>query len=415
MTSYLTGQEAYDLYKKGRKAWNNWAVKHVGWRVDFGGWDFSNEESLNFRFFHFPGGASFVGATFGDGSVDFSEATFGDGFVDFAGAIFGDGDVKFIRANFGDGGVNFVGATFGDGGVNFGGAIFGDGDVNFIVAKFGDGLVNFAGAIFGDGDVKFIRANFGDGSVNFADATFGKGLVSFVVATFGDDPVIFARTKFGDGDTSFSGASFAGTTTFDDATFSRVPDFRQTHFGRDISMEGMSVAYKQEATSRFLKRAAGSEDASRFRKLRRMAAEAKDHTRELAFFAQETRARYGHDLKKARQYFPFLLYHFFSNFGQSFWRPALGLFLIWILAAEGLYHSRYCMSGARFDAYMLSLSNTMPFLNWGRSVRPDYLTALYGETISQHPTVSVIMYGQGILSLIFIFLIGLALRNKLRL
>ena len=57
----------------------------------------------------------------------------------------------------------------------------------------------------------------------------------------------------------------------------------------------------------------------------------------------------------------------------------------------------------------------MPFLNWGRSVRSDYLTALYGETVSQHLTVSAIMYSQGILSLLFIFLMGLALRNKLRL
>ncbi len=355
MTSYLTGQEAYDLYKQGREAWNNWADKHAGWRVDFEGWDFSNEESLNFELFRFPGGASFAKATFGDG------------------------------------------------------------DVNFGGANFGKGSVNFAGAIFGDGDVSFIRANFGKGSVNFKEINFGKGLVEFAGATFGDGDCLvnFIRTTFGD-NTSFRGASFAGITFFDDATFSQVPDFQQTHFDHDISMERMSVAYKQETTSRFLKKAARSEDASCFRRLRRMAAEAKDHARELVFFAQETRARYGHELN-AFQYFPFLLYHWFSDFGRSLWRPALGLVAFWILAAEGLYHSRYCMSGARFDAYMLSLSNTMPFLSWGQSVRPDYLTTLYGETISQHPTVSVIMYGQGFLSLIFIFLIGLALRNKLRL
>ncbi len=393
LTSYLAGQEAYDLYKQGREAWNNWADKHVGWWVDFGGWDFSNEESLNFELFRFPGGASFAKATFGDGSVDFGGANFGNGGVNFSEATFGKGDVNFSWAIFGDGLVNFENTNFGDGDVNFVTATFGKGDVNFSWAIFGDDLVNFENTNFGYGGVDFEKATFGDGGVNFKKANF-----------FGDN-------------TSFRGASFAGITVFDDATFSRVPNFQQTHFGRDISMERMSVAYKQEATGRFLKRAARSEDASCFRRLRRMAAEAKDHTRELVFFAQETRARYGHDLKKAHQYFPFLLYHWFSNFGRSLWRPALGLVAFCILAAEGLYHySRYCgLSGSRCDAYMLSLSNAMPFLSWGQSVRPDYLTALYGETISQHLTVSVIMYSQGFFSLIFIFLIGLALRNKLRL
>ncbi len=122
----LAGQEAYDLYKRGREAWNDWAGQHAGWRVDFMGWDFPNEEFLDFGFFHFPGGALFIEANFGDGGVSFYKANFGDGGVDFYKASFGDGPVNFTGATFGDGGVYFYKATFCDGRVDFSGATFGN-------------------------------------------------------------------------------------------------------------------------------------------------------------------------------------------------------------------------------------------------------------------------------------------------
>ncbi|MEW5250578.1 hypothetical protein [Microbulbifer discodermiae] len=516
----LAGQEAYDLYKQGREAWNQWADTHAGWVVDFTDWDFSEEKEVNFSEFRFPGSAkfnkatfgnryvsfdhasfgegrvyferasfgeghvnfggasfgegpvSFQGASFGDGHVNFAEtsfdggdvafngarfgdgdlifnnarfgdggvtfwrtsfgkgvvsfqyASFGDGFLSFADTSFGEGHVSFMdvsfgkggvlfqKANFGDGNVDFLCANFGDGGVSFYGARFGDGDVNFDRASFGDGVVYFIETNFGDGRVTFNKASFGDGVVSFEEANFGDGDVDFFGARFGDGDVHFDQVIFGDGDVSFRGASFPGAIVLDKARFHRVPDFRQVNFGREISLHNTEVGYQEEWYGIFLKKAVNEEASDRLRGLRRMAAEARDHTREMDFFAKENRAKYIHELNLF-QYFPIFLYDFFSDFGRSILRPVVGL-LFTIFGSAWVFYDQ-SWKGSFWDALWLSVSNALPFVPWSRAARPDYVTALYGQKISELQLVNFVAYGQSILSLIFIFLIGLALRNKLRL
>ena len=65
----LKGQDAFDLYKQGREAWNAWAGENKDWVVDFTGWDFVEEEAVDFGGIHFP---------MGDGGVSFFEAKFGE-------------------------------------------------------------------------------------------------------------------------------------------------------------------------------------------------------------------------------------------------------------------------------------------------------------------------------------------------
>ena len=97
---------------------------------------------VDFRDTTFGKGAiGFINATFGDGGVDFNRAAFGKGGVDFRRASFGDGKVDFRHANFGSGGVDFRDANFGKKAVFFSGVTFGDGGVDFRGVTFGGPVV----------------------------------------------------------------------------------------------------------------------------------------------------------------------------------------------------------------------------------------------------------------------------------
>ncbi|MBQ1029169.1 pentapeptide repeat-containing protein [Micromonospora sp. C97] len=79
---------------------------------------------------------------------------------------------------------------------------------------------NFSGATFG-GTLSFINATFTGGSVSFAGTTFGGGEVSFDGASFSGGEVSFAKATFNGGIASFLRAAFGGATvSFVGASFS---------------------------------------------------------------------------------------------------------------------------------------------------------------------------------------------------
>lgn len=495
----LKGQDAFDLYKQGKDAWNAWAEQHEGWEVDFSDWDFVEEGSVDFDSFHFPGPVFFIEANFGEGGVSFNDAQFGEGTVNFRGANFGKGDVSFSEAQFGEGNVFFLEAQFGDGYVCFIKAQVGEGDVSFNDVQFGEGTVTFRGAKFGKGDVFFHGTKFGEGEVSFNDAQFGEGYVTFGDTQFGEGNVFFMEAHFGKGDVSFRKASFGtggvffceanfgkgdvsfsevnfgkgaanfedtqfgegnvsfgeaqfgegkiyfsscrckGPTSFggaemgkgggpvvfeaavfessislDNVTFNCVPDFRHAKVERDISMEDTRVHYQRERHLQFLWKALSPDDASKYRKLKKLATEAKDHDRELEFFSYELRAKYVHRLNWL-QYLPIFLYGLFSDFGRSVVRPIAGLLILWIFTAQLLYWRSFeHLNGTYWNALWLSAGNLLPFASWSRVAREKHINALYGGTNNADWIVDATAYGESVLALVFIFLLGLALRNKLR-
>ncbi|PCI55440.1 MAG: hypothetical protein COB36_07400 [Alphaproteobacteria bacterium] len=102
----LKGQEAIDLWLKGKDAWNHEVMLRQNFDVDFSGVDFSEYRTthpiISFVGFHFPNGnVSFIGAQFGDGGVSFVGAQFGAGDVFFSCAEFGNGKVTFSNVKFG--------------------------------------------------------------------------------------------------------------------------------------------------------------------------------------------------------------------------------------------------------------------------------------------------------------------------
>lgn len=81
-TKTLVGQDALDLWKQGRDAWNKWAEKNPEYNVSFEGVDFSpyidRKLGISFNGYQFPkGNVYFIGAEFGEGVVYFRESEFG--------------------------------------------------------------------------------------------------------------------------------------------------------------------------------------------------------------------------------------------------------------------------------------------------------------------------------------------------
>ena len=67
----LKGDKAYELYKRGKDAWNKWAEEHKGWTVDFRARTF--EEDIDFVDFIFQGNTNFDKAKF-EGNTNFINA-----------------------------------------------------------------------------------------------------------------------------------------------------------------------------------------------------------------------------------------------------------------------------------------------------------------------------------------------------
>ncbi len=89
------------------------------------------------------GYVSFLRAKFGDGNVSFEDAKFGDGHVSFEDTKFGNSTVSFERTKFGDSNVSFAGAEFGNSNFLFRHTEFENGDIKFDYAKC-DGLFDFS-------------------------------------------------------------------------------------------------------------------------------------------------------------------------------------------------------------------------------------------------------------------------------
>jgi hypothetical protein len=254
------------------------------------------EQEVSFASLVFPHEAVFRRATFGD-KVSFKDAVFKSG-AGFQSAKFV-GSAHFEGATF-HGVAQLQGATFGTN-AHFQGSDF-RARVWFLGASF-QGRTSFNGGRFG-GDTTFAQAKF-EGPADFAASVFMKGA-------------------------SFEGIDSAAAFSLADATFRQVPSFIGATFKGVLRLDNVETP-----PYRWLGWAPARDASARFRELRRRAAEAHDHERELEFFAQEIRTGRFHAkglpswVPKAWSWrFWFGLgFETFSDFGRSLWRP-----LLWWLA-----------------------------------------------------------------------------------
>ncbi|MBE69205.1 MAG: hypothetical protein CMO07_00275 [Thalassospira sp.] len=458
----LEGEAALRLWRQGQEAWNSWIDEHPGWNISFAGIDFSTERDIEDKL-------SFAGYNFGDGYVDFARATFSDSHVHFTKAIFGLGAVYFSRTTFSNCDVFFAGATFGNDDVTFAKAIFSDSNVYFFGANFGDCDFYFHEVAFGNGNLYFSDATFGNGNVYFDQSTFRNGKIGFFRATFGNDEITFHGATFSNCAISFNQAQFNDLTfdpktiesshieaeglsikgraifyicssnielksfNFHSASFDGpltikgdlniIPDLRATRYSHQVDLSDLKVKLPRISPKlgwppKLSRVAESKHDGARLRRLKEIAETNKDHHAALRFSADENKARrwietswFGSVLDMA--------FSACSNYGQSILRPFVALFFV-AVASMGLYKK---LAAATFTALwtepgwgqslLLSAGNSLPFLPQSRSLRDDAIKVLYSNDPSL--LVDAIMIGQGALSFIFLFLIGLGLRNRFRL
>lgn len=413
----LERQEAVDLWMQGKEAWNNWVKKNPVADVSFEGMNFSKiRKQKNLTTI------SFTGFIFPTGDVSFQRTTFGDGDVSFEYTNFRGGDISFWNATFGNGDISFLRAAFGNSNVIFYGTLFGDGNISFDRTSFGNGYVTFGKATLGNGDISFYKSTFRGGDISFVNTTLGEGIYNFETTQFKNNIVFDNVTetekvkKF-----SFKHSSFEKSLILPETKFGCVIDLTNTKLGHQITLHNLECSLKRKPIIRWLglySKSKDPEDAARFRRLKEIAQNNKDHERALDFNAQEKRA------KRWREYGPAasildMIYSAISNYGQSILRPLLGLLFIIDLFTG--FHILYTNTDNTRHAFEYTLANSLPFLASTRAVIKSSKDQLYCSDTNKTPTCVPVPIGldfltfiQGILTIIFLFFIGLGLRNRFK-
>lgn len=431
----------------------------------------------------FVGQASFKEAQF-TGEARFNEAVFKESCNLDRVQFWGDASFRETRferdSSFAD--MRVEGAS------RFRGAKFG-GQANFFETRF-SGEADFSGVDFGAPTV-FRLARFDQGALwpnchFLSDADF-SGLHLGKSSTFKeckfDGEAIFREGRF-DAPVSFAGTKFSKTAEFSavqskvafvlaDAEFLNVPSFLEASFHEPPRVDHMKVAdplkrlHSWKLTNiadprpigfRLMKVCADPDASAKFRRLKKLAYEAQDQTREQEFFAQEVRCRrFWHDKPFGRGVARFWLGWFYggvANFGRSLLRPFV-LWLLFIILFSLYYQTQRSVTaaasvasleatetnpshhgfGSMFfaqkaacvsaqsnafgEALYLSSRNALLQLSWedGATARRVF-GCLYGLEPSGYPiiplSVSAASLFQAVISAMLIFMFLLALRNLLK-
>ncbi len=357
--------------------------------------------------------------------TDFHDAKFRN--ADFGNATFY-GDAAFQRATF-SGDAAFQNASF------FEKTLFQD--VKFQNADFRKASFEIHDASSGDatfqnatssGDATFQNATF-SGNALFQNASFSRGTTfqnakfqktDFEHAAFSGDAA-FRSTSFS-GDASFQNAAFSGSASFQNATFSGDANFSDATFKGPTTL--VQTGFENWPPKFF--NAALHEDTDftdvgwpavpknpkdatnhrrRYERLKQLMDSQKKFFDEHRFHRLELRCREVEDGWRSFSGVGSRLFRYVSDYGWSIGRPLCGLTITFLCGGWGLI---------RFDpelelgrALGLSFSNTFSLLGLGRTFFQEELTGLT-------PTSEIVSGVQFFLGPLFLFLLGLALRNRFR-
>jgi uncharacterized protein YjbI with pentapeptide repeats len=331
--------------------------------------------------------SSFLGSTFGGPAFGFRGGKFPTTPVPgaiFVGAAFGD-DADFTCTVFGKGGgfsepeANFTGATFGKRAA-FAYAFFGHSTI-FGDVSFGDG-VDFRCAIFSNkalgNNVLFRRAVF-RGRADFTGKPIDQWMVDVGERMIGGttdnnfretlkqrckalwqeyttSPDQFAEISFADArfcrDVDFSGRSFTRFADFTGARFYRPPVFEGVTRVDRIDFTGAYIGFS--SPHRLLQWNSDSLIPIRFRALRKVAEDTKNHDLERDLYIEERKAERGvYLVQRFREWIRepnkkwallshilwivvMVTYSVLADYGRSFVRPAA-----WLIASMFFFYWRY--------------------------------------------------------------------------
>ena len=218
---------------------------------------------------------------------------------------------------------------------------------------------------------------------------------------------------------SFTNRAFKGITLFRGARFDEPPEFFNVKLPHEADFERAHYSKVTRANAHLAEPA--------YRTLKLKMSELQHHRLETAFFALELRAKRYNDPSRAARIL-YALYCAFSNFGQSFAYP-----LVWLLGVAAMSGLTYftvidgptllsCgMSGqcklelSRVGHFaVLAIFGLVPFLEFPKQIVMRQLEALTGNRDATSLVLTIESI-ETVLSLLFLFLLGLAVRNLFRL
>jgi len=440
-------QELIEILIQGKEAWNSWRRQNVGVIANFKGVDFTQIHELNadFQRYEFGDGANFTGARFVN-NTDFTHAVFGSR-TSFVNANFRS-NTSFRKAKFGDGtrfkkvhfhkDADFSDAIFGNDSL-FTQCTFHD-DANFSNTTFGD-YVDLSGTVFSQysdfektkfgSDVKFKKTVFKQ-KAYFNDADF-RNSVYFNEAVF-EDNAILTIDNVG-GSIFFNQAIFKKYCNLiienvplhmnlSYAEFNEIPKLL-------LQSDDDKVKIDLTAANFSLDKNVDLSTISRIRVLKSVADATASVNESRDLFILQRRAerklawqdwKYPiEDIPGLHPLLPTLLaglFHFFGDYGRSVFRPIAALFIgnaAFLFIYRSLLGTEFTESrSAALRDY--TLSNSLPF---GRLMNPAFdraFNTLFGSSDASNEVAIPFLFqlasiGQGVFSVIMLFLIGLGIRN----
>ena len=201
--------------------------------------------------------------------------------------------------------------------------------------------------------------------------------------------------------------------TFDlEGDFTCVPDLRSTALAAHVDLQNLRI----EASPHELKSpeddkyAKGDPNIARLRRLKELAEQNRHHEAALHFFAMERRvARHTKAMSPGAAVLDYI-YELVCDYGQSIQWPAIWLSLSVSLSAVG-YH--YLSTGVSFGtAAKAALVGAVPFLPLVR-LKDNPLAKIVGDPAND--ALYFLAVGEQLFCFVFLFLLGVSLRNRFRL
>lgn len=199
--------------------------------------------------------------------------------------------------------------------------------------------------------------------------------------------------------------------------FAKAPDLRSTIMQGHVDLQHLTIKDRPPDPGKVNEEGpkVAKDKEAILRRLKELAEGSRHHEAALNFFALERRAKRWHQLSKAASALEWV-YDALSQYGQSIGRPILGLVVtLAVFAALYAFASDTGQPHGLLaaNAALASVTNTLPFVPAALDIRREVFDDLFIRDVPE--IVQAVRLLNGLLGFVFLFLIGLGLRNRFRL
>ena len=387
--------------------------------------------TLNFSYLKvLNGDVDFSGSVFRVTEFGFSNVQIKGKKVIFDSSFLGEGYKYFGNSKFEVQKLSFQNVNFGTGSVDFQSCNFSTVTelVDFKLAKLKGYTSLFSGVDFSNSNADFSYAMFDCRVTDFIDSNFSNAELNFYGCEF------VGRVAYSQSSTtqsiakrfSFRKSIFHSTLDLGNIKTASIIDLLETKLSAHTTLDNLTAPLSRKKIFKFIPgiyKSTSKDDALKLRRLKEIAETNKNHTAALRFHAAEMRARRWHDMPKLASILD-AAFSMLSNYGQSILRP-FGAWLIVVIGCGAVYSGAVpkLLSGqslpeiytnsAFLDGTLYSLIQTLPVFPISRVLQQDLYSAL--SSFSSPDLMIALTIFQNLLGVVFLFLIGLGLRNRFRL